>query len=134
MSETIADLVEADLRARAEELTQPGPDECLTCYVYRMLVDHGCDNTLRFARRFRDLRSPTATGSTDLVARLLGCGRPIAGGCARVAVLRALRHAAAQRVESGRFAWSCPAGTHSSDSSAGRKAGCTPPDETSAGG
>jgi hypothetical protein len=62
MSETIADLVEADLRARAEELTQPRPDECLACYVHRMLVDHGCDNTLRSARRFRDLRSPTATG------------------------------------------------------------------------
>lgn len=40
----------------------PEPSECLLCYVARMLGLRGCDTTLRWARRWRDLRLPRATG------------------------------------------------------------------------
>lgn len=41
--------------------TDPGGGECVACYVHRMLRAHGCDSTLRWAGRFRDLRSPTGS-------------------------------------------------------------------------
>jgi hypothetical protein len=42
----------------------PSPDEheCVLCYIARMLQSHGCDTTLRWARRWRDARLPRATG------------------------------------------------------------------------
>jgi hypothetical protein len=40
----------------------PEPGECLFCYVARMVAQRGCDTTLRWARRWRDLRLPRATG------------------------------------------------------------------------
>jgi hypothetical protein len=40
----------------------PEPDECLLCYVARMVAERGCDTTLHWARRWRDLRLPGATG------------------------------------------------------------------------
>lgn len=43
-------------------LPSPTPAECVLCYVARMLVQHGCDTTLRWAKRWRDLRLPGATG------------------------------------------------------------------------
>jgi hypothetical protein len=43
-------------------MTEPAPRECVACYVARMLADEPCDGTLRWAVRFRDLSSPTATG------------------------------------------------------------------------
>ena len=71
MSEII-DRVETDLRAHAEELTRPGEAECLACYVNRMVETFGCDTTLRWARRFRDLRSPGATGLERRLGNLGG--------------------------------------------------------------
>lgn len=71
MSEII-DRVETDLRAHADELTRPGETECLACYVNRMVETFGCDTTLRWARRFRDLRSPRATGLERRLADLGG--------------------------------------------------------------
>lgn len=68
---TVADEAELYLRAVADPRSQPGEHECLVCYVGRMLDAFGCDSTLRWATRFRDLRSPTATG---LVRRLGGVG------------------------------------------------------------
>ena len=59
---TIIQQVEAYLRDQAEVMTEPAPEECLACYVQRMLASHGCDTTLRWAQRFRDRRSPRATG------------------------------------------------------------------------
>src|SRR4051794_19687751 len=53
---------EADRVALSEELTRPGPQECLLCFVDRMLRSSGCDGSLRWARRWRDLRLPRATG------------------------------------------------------------------------
>lgn len=54
--------VESWLRVVAAGMTQPRPRECLLCFTRRMLEEFGCDNTLRFARRFRDLRAPRAVG------------------------------------------------------------------------
>ena len=59
---TLVDRLESQLRTLAEEATQPRRTECLGCYVARMMAAYGCDTTLRWARRFRDLRSPRATG------------------------------------------------------------------------
>jgi hypothetical protein len=43
-------------------LTDPRAGECLFCYVYRML-EFGClPDRLTWARRWRDLRAPRATG------------------------------------------------------------------------
>ena len=53
---------EAIVRALASDATQPQPGECLACYVARMLEEFGCDCTLRFARHYRDLRAPRASG------------------------------------------------------------------------
>ncbi|MBI2244145.1 MAG: DUF2695 domain-containing protein [Nocardioides sp.] len=72
MSEmSVADEAERYLRILADPRSQPAPHECLACFVARMLPDFGCDTTLRWAQRFRDLRSPTATG---LERRLGGVG------------------------------------------------------------
>lgn len=46
----------------ADDPTLPTGRECLLCYVARLLEAHGCDTTLRWSLRFRDARSPTATG------------------------------------------------------------------------
>lgn len=43
------------------EVLAPHPQECVVCYVGRMVEEHGCDTTLRWAGRFRELRSPRAT-------------------------------------------------------------------------
>jgi hypothetical protein len=40
----------------------PGADECVLCYIARMVQNHGCDGTLRWARRWRDARLPLVTG------------------------------------------------------------------------
>jgi hypothetical protein len=43
------------------ELTEPRDKECLACYVSRMLEEFGCDNQLRWVRRWRDACAPRAT-------------------------------------------------------------------------
>jgi len=60
MHEIVHD-TEEYLRRVAHEVTAPYPDECVLCFAARMLDDHGCDHSLRWVRRFRDLRSPRAT-------------------------------------------------------------------------
>ena len=52
---------EGIVRSLARTLTNPREGECLFCYVARMLDEFGCDNTLRFARSYRDRRAPRAT-------------------------------------------------------------------------
>jgi hypothetical protein len=49
----------------------PRPGECLLCFIARTVSQHGCDNTLRWARRWRTLRLPRAT---DLERRLRARG------------------------------------------------------------
>ena len=53
---------EADLVALSDALTRPGPRECLFCFVDRMLGAFGCDRSLRWVQRWREVRLPTATG------------------------------------------------------------------------
>jgi Protein of unknown function (DUF2695) len=57
-----ATAAETDLVALSEALTRPRPGECLLCFVDRMLQSFGCDVTLRWVRRWRDLRLPRASG------------------------------------------------------------------------
>ena len=47
--------------ALGEVLTEPAHDECVLCYVVRMLDAFGCDTTLRWTRRWRDRIRPGAT-------------------------------------------------------------------------
>ncbi|GAA2142816.1 hypothetical protein GCM10009844_14430 [Nocardioides koreensis] len=69
---TAVEQAESHLRAHAEAVTVPGAAECLACYMARMLQGYGCDTTLRWAQRFRDLRSPRATGLEERLGRLGG--------------------------------------------------------------
>lgn len=68
---SVADEAELYLKTLADPRSEPTSRECVACYTARMLDLFGCDTTLRWARRFRDLRSPTATG---LERRLGGVG------------------------------------------------------------
>ncbi len=42
--------------------TRPDDNECLCCYLVRMVVEHGCDNHLRWAARWRDQVAPAWSG------------------------------------------------------------------------
>ncbi len=55
------------------QLPTPLPVECLACYVWRVLGDHGCNATLRWARRWRDARASRATALEQRLARQGGC-------------------------------------------------------------
>ena len=49
---------QGDRAMLSQLVTALGEDECLFCYVYRMAADPGCDGTLHWAQRWRDLRAP----------------------------------------------------------------------------
>ncbi|WP_235558568.1 DUF2695 domain-containing protein [Nocardioides sp. Leaf285] len=70
----LRDRVAVQILDEAAEATWPRPRECSLCFVARMLQAHGCDGSMRWAERFREVRSPTATG---LERRLSHRG----GGC-----------------------------------------------------
>jgi hypothetical protein len=44
-----------------DDLPSPDGHECVLCYIARMVQGHGCDTTLRWARRWRDVRAPRVT-------------------------------------------------------------------------
>jgi hypothetical protein len=69
---TIDQEAEQVLRTAAAELTDPGDRECLACFVARMLDEFGCDNTLRFALRHRDLQAPRAHALEHRLGRMGG--------------------------------------------------------------
>lgn len=56
------------------EVLAPHPQECVLCYVARMLDERGCDVSLRWVGRFRELRSPLATGLEERM-------RAVGGSC-----------------------------------------------------
>ena len=62
MDATTPDEIERHLAALQDSLTTPRTAECVFCFVDRMLDAFGCDTSLRWARRWRDLRLPRATG------------------------------------------------------------------------
>jgi hypothetical protein len=68
----IIDESEDSLCRRAAELTQPREDECLCCYVARLLVEIPCDGKLRHALHYRDVVAPRATGLAKRLGRLGG--------------------------------------------------------------
>ena len=70
-SPPIIDETEGFLRERAAELTSPRENECLCCYVARMLDQFPCDGSHRHAFRYRDAAAPRATA---LAARLSQVG------------------------------------------------------------
>ena len=45
----------------------------LVCFVDRMVAEHGCDGSLLWSVRFRDLRSPTATALENPLPRTGRC-------------------------------------------------------------
>lgn len=55
------DITDAQLIALREAMTEPAEDECVLCYVARMLQTLGCDTTLRWTRHWRDRIRPRAT-------------------------------------------------------------------------
>lgn len=69
--QVIRDVEEYLLRV-ADEEHPPHPRECVLCYLARMLHDHDCDSTLRWTGRFRELRSPSATGLEERMRRTDG--------------------------------------------------------------
>ena len=70
---SIADEAERFIRARAEELTRPHDNECLCCYLARMLDQFPCNGSHRHALRFRDLTAPRATAIVERLSRVGGC-------------------------------------------------------------
>src|SRR3954451_23762716 len=53
---------ERHVAAVAADLTTPDDGECVLCFVRAMLGVFGCDGTLRWVRRWRDLVRPGASG------------------------------------------------------------------------
>ncbi|GAA4194681.1 hypothetical protein GCM10022219_18350 [Microbacterium oryzae] len=68
-TKNIGEEAEALVRRIDDDLTTPHDGECLVCFLSRMVAEFGCDGTHRFARRFRDLRVPRATGLEMRLAR-----------------------------------------------------------------
>jgi hypothetical protein len=46
----------------ADELTTPEEGECVLCFAHAMLDRFGCDGSLRWVRRWRDVLRPRMTG------------------------------------------------------------------------
>lgn len=61
------------LQQVAGEVMAPHPQECVLCYVARMVEEHDCDSTLRWTARFRELRSPLASGLEERMRSVGGC-------------------------------------------------------------
>ncbi|TIC86451.1 hypothetical protein [Nocardioides sp. GY 10127] len=75
--------LEQELRALAADLVDPLPGECERCYVSRTVDELGCDGTLRWTGRYRDLHAPGHAGAPvragDAEAcdcRVIGADRP----------------------------------------------------------
>ncbi|WP_182525964.1 DUF2695 domain-containing protein [Nocardioides dongkuii] len=67
---SIADQAERYLQDLAHPCAQPSARQCLVCFVARAVEQIGCDETLRWAQRFREVRSPTATGLEHRLAEV----------------------------------------------------------------
>ena len=69
----IVDEAEGFLRNLAGDLTRPRENECLCCYVARLLDDFPCDGTHRHAFRYRDTMAPRATALGERLGRMGAC-------------------------------------------------------------
>ena len=70
---SIVDQAEGFLRERALELTRPHENECLCCYVARMLDEFPCDGSHRHAFRYRDTVAPRATALATRLRQVGAC-------------------------------------------------------------
>ncbi|SFR99623.1 Protein of unknown function [Agrococcus baldri] len=61
MDEPITAEAESYVRELAELWLAPHEQECLSCYLDRVVAVFGCQGDLRFAGRYRDLAAPRAT-------------------------------------------------------------------------
>jgi uncharacterized protein DUF2695 len=55
MADDMSQDVEREIADLAERLTAPGRDECLRCFLLRMITEFGCDGTYRWTVRWRDI-------------------------------------------------------------------------------
>ena len=55
MADEMSRAVEREIADLAERLTAPGNDECLRCFLLRMITEFGCDGTYRWTIRWRDV-------------------------------------------------------------------------------
>jgi hypothetical protein len=69
----IVDEAEGFLRELATDFTRPHPNECLCCYVGRMLDEFPCDGSHRHAFRYRDIMAPRATALAESLRRIGAC-------------------------------------------------------------
>jgi len=69
MADDMAREVESEIADLAERVTAPGPDECLRCFLLRMITEFGCDGTYRWTIRWRDVRSTQPRGLLDQLGR-----------------------------------------------------------------
>jgi hypothetical protein len=66
------------LRATAAALSpapdgEPGHDECLRCYLMRMMEQSGCDGSYRWTLRWQSARAPRVSGLDARLRRQGGC-------------------------------------------------------------
>ena len=73
MADDISRAVESEIADLAERLTAPGRDECLRCYLLRMITEFGCDGTYRWTIRWRDVRAAKPGGLLGQLERRGGC-------------------------------------------------------------
>jgi Protein of unknown function (DUF2695) len=72
MAEDIAQQVEAEVAWLSRRLTEPGEQECLRCFLLRMINEFGCDGTHRWTVRWRGERAPRARALLRRLERLGG--------------------------------------------------------------
>ncbi|WP_206445933.1 DUF2695 domain-containing protein [Agrococcus sp. KRD186] len=73
MDEPITAEAEGYVRELAELWLAPHEQECLACYLDRVVAVFGCQGDLRFAGRFRDLTAPRATALERRLSDSGGC-------------------------------------------------------------
>jgi hypothetical protein len=69
----IVDEAEGYLRQLAAALARPRENECLCCYVARMLDEFDCDGSHRHALCYRDARAPRATALITRLGQIGAC-------------------------------------------------------------
>lgn len=69
----IVDEAESVVRLWVTELVRPRKNECLCCYVARLLNETPCDGSHRHAVRYRDATAPRATALVERLGRIGAC-------------------------------------------------------------
>ena len=69
MADEMAQAVESEIADLAEQLTAPRRDECLRCYLLRLITEFGCDGTYRWTIRWRDVRASSPRSLLSLLSR-----------------------------------------------------------------